>query len=103
MTATKLETFLDGVRAIRAAYYAKNFPTNKVEPISTTEGPKYFRVVIGEEGNDQRSVYAFVDKTTGAIYKAAGWKAPAKHARGNINDEFNGLKAMGPYGPAYLR
>lgn len=100
---TKLETFLDGVRRIRADYYGKHFPTNKIEPINTTEGPKYTRVVVGEEGSDQRSVYAFVDNVTGDVFKADGWKRPAKHARGNINDESNGLRAMGPYGPAYLR
>lgn len=41
--------------------------------------------------------------TTTENFEAAGWKAPAKHARGNIFDERNGLGAMGPYGPAYLR
>jgi hypothetical protein len=50
-----------------------------------------------------RSAWAFVDKTTGDVLKAASWKKPAKHARGNIFDEWNGLKSVGPYGPAYLR
>ena len=33
----------------------------------------------------------------------ASWKAPAKHARGNIFDDDNGLRTMGPYGPGYIR
>jgi hypothetical protein len=37
------------------------------------------------------------------VLKPAGWKTPAKHARGNIFDDRNGLKHMGMYGPAYLR
>jgi len=36
--------------------------------------------------DSSRSVHSFVDKTTGDIYKAASWNAPAKHARGNIYD-----------------
>lgn len=31
-----------------------------------------------------RSVYCFIDLSNGDILKAAGWKAPAKGARGNI-------------------
>jgi hypothetical protein len=48
------------------------------------------------------SAHCFVDIATGDVLKAASWKAPAKHARGNIFDESNGLKWMGPFGPAYL-
>lgn len=65
--------------------------------ISFERGQKYARIV--EEGN-QRSVFCFVDLSNGDILKAAGWKAPAKHARGNIA---NGATQVGPYGPAYLR
>jgi len=41
--------------------------------------------------------------TNGDIRKPASWKAPAKHARGNITDEKEGMGWMGPYGPAYLK
>lgn len=46
---------------------------------------------------------AFVDYATGDIFKPAGWKAPAKHARGNIYSAGHGAETEGPYGPAYLR
>ena len=49
------------------------------------------------------SAYCFVDRTNGDVLKAASWKAPAKHARGNIFDDSNGLKFMSAYGAAYLR
>jgi hypothetical protein len=39
----------------------------------------------------------------GDVLKAASWRAPAKHARGNIFDEYDGLRNMNEYGPAYLR
>lgn len=54
-------------------YYAK--PT-------VMQGSKNLRIVATTAGN--RSVYCFVEKSTGNILKAAGWKAPAKGARGNI-------------------
>ena len=58
-------------------------------------GRKYAKIVNGG------SVYCFVDRTNGDILKAASWKAPAKHARGNIYDA-DPLKGVGPYGAAYL-
>lgn len=60
-------------------------------------GSRYVKVVR------KGSVHCFVDKRNGDVLKAASWRAPAKHARGNIFDNSNGLKYMGPYGPAYLR
>ena len=43
-------------------------------------GRKYHKIVMFDSGNS-RSVHAFVDKKTGEVYKAASWKAPAKHVR----------------------
>ena len=50
--------------------------------VSFETGKKYIRVVRDIYG--QRSVLAFIEITTGDIYKAASWKAPAKNARGNL-------------------
>lgn len=67
------------------------------KPFKIQIGKRYARIV--REG----SVHCFVDLTNGDVLKAASWSKPAKHARGNIFDESNGLKLMGQYGPAYLR
>ena len=45
-------------------------------------GKKYIRVVRNYRSS--RSVLAFIEITTGDIYKAASWKAPAKNVRGNV-------------------
>jgi hypothetical protein len=47
--------------------------------------------------------FCFVDIETGEVLKNAGWKAPAitKVKRGNVFDEHNGLKYIGPDGVAY--
>lgn len=77
---------------------------------------KWARIVVMEERNgkmDPTSVYCFVclqdghTKTLGTlkagdIHKAAGFKAPAKHARGSVFDpNFN--NCLSAYGVAYLR
>lgn len=49
------------------------------------EGKKYIRVIRND--GVQRSAHSFVSKEDGSIWKAAGWKAPAKNkARGNIDN-----------------
>ena len=49
-------------------------------------GSKYVKVVKISSGGS-RSVHSFVEKETGAIWKAASWKAPAKNfVRGNVFD-----------------
>jgi hypothetical protein len=66
--------------------------------IEVDEGKKYYRII--DARGSSRSVYCFVDKTTGDIYKSARWKAPAKHIRGNIK---NGLDGVTAYGAVYWR
>ena len=39
-------------------------------------GRKYYKIVSKNQG-----VHAFVNKTTGEVYKPASYKAPAKHVR----------------------
>jgi hypothetical protein len=96
-----LNNFLDDAQAIidenMERFPALDKPTLTVDK----GGRKYLRIVRNERGQG-RSVHCFVEKETGNILKAAGWSAPAKHARGNIYNE-NPAKCMGPYGAAYLR
>ena len=50
-------------------------------------GRKYHKIIMEVPNNDRpasRSVHAFVDKKTGEVYKAASFKAPAKHVRYNL-------------------
>lgn len=64
---------------------------------------KYIRIVMGDGNGNSRSVHAFVNRETGDVYKAAGWKAPAKGIRYNLlNDEsfarmMNKLDPFGSY------
>jgi hypothetical protein len=96
-----LQAFVAGAQAIVDDYQADSFPTLESRVLSVQDGRRYVRVVDTQYGSS--SVHCFVDKSNGDVLKAAQWRSPAKHARGNIYDEANGLASMGPYGPAYLR
>jgi len=91
-----LEIFVKGCQMI-SDKHMERYENLEKPVISHTEGKRYVKLIRNG------SVHCFVDKTNGDVLKAAGWKAPAKHARGNIFDEHNGLGSMGEYGPAYLR
>lgn len=50
-------------------------------------GRKYHKIIMEVPNTNRppsRSVHAFVDKKTGEVYKAASFKAPAKHVRFNL-------------------
>ena len=69
--------------------------------LTAEPGRKYIKIVVATGGS--RSVYCFLDMK-GNIYKAASWRAPAKHVRGSVfDDHYSYGKALGPYGAAYLR
>jgi len=92
-----LATFVEGAQAIaKASSHAPEKVNLFVQPLK-----KYVRVVRQSYG--QNSVHCFVDIATGDVLKADSWKRPAKHARGNIFDEHNGLNGVSPYGGKYLR
>ena len=57
---------------------------NPYQYLSIEEGRKYNKLVVNfyePSRPDQRSVYCFIDKVSGAVYKAASWKSPAKGIR----------------------
>lgn len=53
--------------------------SNFIESFSVEEGRKYDRIVVNY--NSHRCVFAFVERATGNLLKAATWKVPAKDAR----------------------
>jgi hypothetical protein len=64
---------------------------------SIEPGRKFLKVVQSGEWN--RNVHAFIDKSTGALYKPASWKAPVKDARYNLLTDLPLLEQkFDPYG-----
>jgi hypothetical protein len=101
-----LAAFVDKLNAVHAAANAEMGARNPAmadyyKPITLEAGSKNIRVVHQSAGS--RSVYCFVEKGTGSVLKAAGWRQPAKGSRGNIFNPESYAKAD-PYGSwLYLR
>jgi len=93
----KFKSYFDGCEKIFLDYMKRDFPTLAPDEMSFKQGSRYIKIIRGG------SVHCFVDRTNGDVLKSASWKAPAKHARGNIFNIDNGLDCMGPYGAAYLK
>jgi hypothetical protein len=91
-TETNFNTFCDFVRTLLG-------PVNY--DLEIEMGRKYMKLIM-KSGPSHSSVWGFVDKTTGEIYKPATWRAPAKHARGNVADPvtYQNYQWTGPH---YLR
>lgn len=68
-------------------------------------GRRYAKLIAADVRNgveSAQSVYCFVDLGTGDILKAATWRAPAKHARGNVL-RADRMQSVTAYGANYLR
>ena len=81
--------------------YHRSFPSNKDMLLSLVAGRKFVKVVR------ENSVWGFIAKNDGEhkglpmkkgdVFKAASWRAPAKHVRGSIFDtNTNWFRWTGP-------
>ncbi len=106
------ETALEGFRAtaesLVRAHFERNGYTFATPNVEIKRGGRKFLKLIKTETvktGEKRglSVHSFVEIATGDIFMPAGWKAPAKHARGNIYRD-NGRESMTEVGGIkYLR
>jgi len=106
---TAFLSWLAACNKLRDDYIAKQFPNNPKDVLVASIGSRYIRI---EQISLQRdalnkpvrcSAWAFIDRTTGDVLKAASFKTPAKGSRGNIFNPDNGMTRITPYGPAYNR
>ena len=95
--------FINKVNIQRKDYYVKADMQSQYQDIVVEVGQKYIRLWVGT------GCWGFISRVDGDLkgspikkgdlLKAATWKAPAKHARGNIID---GTARYSTYGPEYL-
>ena len=69
--------------------FKRQHPNSEPYKFYIESGRKYHKIIMETDGGSSRlgpsrSVHAFVDKKTGDVYKAASFKAPAKHVRFNL-------------------
>lgn len=105
-----LEDFRATAEGVARTHFADNDYTFAVPNVEIVKGGrKYIKLIRTEsdpetgEVRGQTFVHSFVEVTTGDIFKPADFRAPAKHARGNIY-RGNGADSMEPAGHIrYLR
>ena len=95
--------FIDEVNAKRLKYYTDAGSLSQYTELVVEIGNKYIRLWVGT------GCWGFISRVDGDLkgapikkgdlLKPATWKAPAKHARGNIID---GTARWSEYGPEYL-
>ena len=104
VTLEEVQAWMAKCQKMLDEYFAANYPKlvelGHTPTLVIDKGNRFYKIVKQEAGS--RSVFAFIDQN-GDVLKPASWRAPAKHARGNLFDAKAGMGSMGPYGPAYLR
>lgn len=95
--------FINTLNIQRKDYYVKANMLSQYKEVVVEVGQKYIRLWVGQ------SCWGFISRVDGDLkgspikkgdlLKAATWKAPAKHSRGNIID---GTARYGVYGPEYI-
>ena len=93
----EFNSFFSGLEKKVNEYISKSYPNCPPRVFSFKNNRLLIKIIC------DGSAYAFIDKSNGDVLKPASWNAPAKHARGNIFADDNGLNCCGPYGIAYLR
>lgn len=99
----KLKQFIERSQVIVNDYYQKNYPLVPPPMLYPIVGGKYIKIACRRVNEEHGSAWAFIEKVSGTIYKAASWKAPAKTPRGSIRDDDGGMSMIGPFGPDYVR
>jgi hypothetical protein len=61
--------------------FARRHPKSSMEFLLDSSGRKYHKIWEVSGSNGGKSCHAFIDKTTGEVYKPASYKAPAKIVR----------------------
>lgn len=98
----RLQSIKDGTAQVKFS---------RTQLFQVQRGQKFDRIVQVHEGDMYGgSVHAFVERSTGKLVKAAGWKAPAKRTNGELQSKFDlstpsgfnaAVDAADPYG-SYL-
>ena len=96
--------FVENLDKERKEYYEKAGMPNQYKEVVVEVGNKFIRIWHGS------SCWGFISRVDGDLkgapikkgdlLKAASWKSPAKHARGNIID---GTAQYSEYGPSYIK
>ena len=103
MPETYAVTLMDRIDNLIAAgelnYHQTTGPSVEIFKIEKRPGKKYMKLVCQCYHKETRqkthgSVWCFIDTKTGAVYKPASFKAPAKHIRYQLMDDASYQEAL---------
>ena len=89
-----LDEFLDKWQATIDKWYRSQYPSLTPPTLKFKKGKKYIKISKCEGSSLTGSVEAFINMLTGDILKSASCSAPAKHERGNLFSDDNGMEAI---------
>jgi len=103
-----IHAFVEAANAMKSAHYDESDYPDHIRDCFRLDAPgrRFVRVVSQAKHpgkHSGRSVYVFIELSTGDVYKPAGWKGPAKHVRSNVLAADCGLSGVGVYSARYLR
>ena len=81
LTKPVLEYCEELVRYLQDDYDSESYDPGGRYKFTISTGRKYYKIL-----ENKGSVHAFVDKTTGDVFKPASWNKPAQHVRYNLLD-----------------
>jgi hypothetical protein len=98
-----VKNFINKVNYEITTYYKQHLSNSEPKLVTASIGTKFIKL------EQYGSVWGFISRfdgfhkgapvKKGDLLKAADWRTPAKHSRGNITD---GTARYGVYGPEYL-
>jgi hypothetical protein len=95
VTTERLDQFIANLNDMYRKHFIEKGYNWASPTFSYQTGSKNIKIVENRDTGGG-SVYCFIEKDTGIILKAAGWKAPAKGGRGSI---WNDACDVGPDKP----
>ncbi len=100
-----ISRYIQGLQIRTNTYFAEHYPNIGVPTFKGVVGKWYVKITKQTETGigklSDLSVHSFIDMANGDVLMAASWKAPAKHARGNVFTN-NGQDGATIYGAKYL-
>jgi hypothetical protein len=97
----QLQRWLSEAQAMINEHFAHKLPNLTPNSLSIDPGGRKYIRIVTSRGIGDRSVYCFIERETGNVFKSESWKKPAKHARGNISEHAS--KSVTEYGANYMR
>ena len=100
---TALSDFMTYITEAKEAERVERFSNLDPTLYSAKAGQKNVKIIVQDHNGTDQSVFCFIRKADGAVLKAAGWKAPAKGARGTIYTDNPKEYGVSTYGANYIR